>query len=119
MQSGTLLKGDTIIAGSVEVASGFFDRLRGLLGRKGMQPGSAMIIEHCGSVHTVGMRFPIDLIFLDKDWRIVCIRSNVRSGRPMVSGGLRARRVVESQAWGLVLDDLSIGDKLAFLPADD
>jgi len=104
-----------VFAEEVEVATGFFDRLRGLLGRSEMRDGAAMVIEHCGSVHTVGMRFPIDLIFLDKDWKVVCVKRDVKPGRPMVFGGLLASRVVESSSGGLVLSGLESGVKLEFV----
>lgn len=103
-----------MFAEPVEYSTGFFERMKGLLGRADMVNQSAMIIEHCGSVHTVGMRFAIDLIFLDKEWRIVSIKRGVKSGQPMVFGGLRAKRVVESKAGGLELEKLQIGDLLVF-----
>ena len=114
MQSGKLILGERILADPVEVASGFFERLRGLLGRSDMPSGSAMVIERCGSVHTVGMRFPLDLIFLDKEWRVVSVKRGVSSGCPMVSGGIRARRVVESRSGALDLNGITPGDQFVF-----
>ena len=116
MRTGKLLRGERILAEPVELATGFFERLRGLLGRDSMPAGSAMVIEHCCSVHTVGMSFPVDLVFLDREWRVVGIRRDVKPGRPMVCGGLRASRVVESQVGGLDLDSLGCGEKLSFIP---
>lgn len=114
MRIGRLIDAEEVLAEPVEYATGFFMRLKGLLGRRSMDDRSAMIIERCSSVHTVGMRFALDLIFLDKEWRVVSIQRNVRPGKPMVTGGLRAKRVVESQAGGLNLDHLQVGDQLHF-----
>jgi uncharacterized protein len=114
MHRGRVLLGGEVFAEPVEVAVGFFERLRGLLGRAGMAPASAMIIERCASVHTLGMRFAIDLIFLDREWRVVALRRGVNPGRPMVCGGLRAVRVLESAAGSLALDQLALGDQLVF-----
>ena len=118
MPSGKLRLVEIMFADPVEVASGFFERLRGLLGRSDMPSGSAMVIERCGSVHTVGMRFPLDLIFLDKEWRVVSVKRGVRPGCPMVSGGIRARRVVESRLGALDLNGMEIGVQLEFVNSE-
>jgi len=114
MKIGRLIDAEEVLAEPVEYAAGFFVRLKGLLGRRGMSGRSAMIIEHCSSVHTMGMRFALDLIFLDKEWRVISIKRDIKPGRPMVSGGMRAKRVVESQAGGLNLNHLQVGDQLQF-----
>lgn len=106
--------GDGVFADPVEVADGFFERLRGLLGRADMPPGSAMMLEGCGSVHTIGMRFPLDLVFLDKKWRVVSVKRNVSPGSPMIFGGARARRVIECRADALDFSGLEIGAHLKF-----
>lgn len=114
MRIGRLFFAGEIFAEPVEYASGFIERLKGLLGRVDMCDRAAMIIEHCGSVHTIGMRFAIDLIFLDREWRVVALKRNVPPGRWMVSGGLRARRVVESRAGALDSGRLKFGSQLEF-----
>lgn len=114
MKFGRLLKAGEVFAEPVEYATGFFERLKGLLGRAEMPDGAAMLIERCGSVHTVGMRFPIDLIFLDQEWRVVSLKLNVPPGKWMVSGGLCAKRVVESRAGALDCGRLEIGSQIEF-----
>ena len=104
----------SLFADSVEYATGFFERMKGLLGRGDMNNKSAMIIEHCNSVHSVGMRFAIDLIFLDKEWRVLSVRENISPGKPMVGGGFHAKRVVESKTGNLEVDKLQAGDVLVF-----
>lgn len=47
-----------------------FERMRGLLGKPPLQEDQALLITSCSSVHTIGMTYPIDLVFLDKHWRI-------------------------------------------------
>ena len=46
-------------------------RLRGLLGRPPLTLGQAMLIDPCHSVHTIGMRYPIDVVYLDKNYRVL------------------------------------------------
>ncbi len=48
-----------------------FGRARGLLGREGLEPGTGMLIDRAGSVHMFFMRFAIDVVFLDRDRKVV------------------------------------------------
>ncbi|TMK37344.1 MAG: DUF192 domain-containing protein [Actinobacteria bacterium] len=47
------------------------ERARGLLGRSGLEPNEGLLLEHSRSVHTFGMRFPIDAVLLDRDDRVI------------------------------------------------
>ena len=55
-------------------------RNKGLLGRHSLEKGSAMILAPCSSVHTFFMKFPIDIIFVARDGRVVKIVSAVVHG---------------------------------------
>jgi uncharacterized membrane protein (UPF0127 family) len=48
--------------------------MRGLLGRDALEPGHAMLLERVNSVHTFGMRFPILVAFLDRDYQVLQTR---------------------------------------------
>jgi len=115
MLNGKLLVSGEIFAESVEFAATLPERLRGLLGRDEMPAGTAMVIDHCGAVHTVGMRFAIDLVFLDRKWQVVKIMKRIRPGRIMVFGGLRSRRVIECACGALALEKLQLGDCIRFV----
>src|SRR6516165_9881454 len=78
----------TELAHCVDVADDSAKRRNGLLGREGLSRGEGLWIVPCEAVHTFGMRFPIDLVFLDRANRIVKIRSDVGPWR--LSGCLRA-----------------------------
>jgi uncharacterized protein len=71
-------------------------RARGLLGRGDLHPGEGLILERAAQVHTFGMRYPIDVVFCDEDWRV---RHVVRTMRPCrMSRWVRgATRVVETR----------------------
>ena len=112
MRYGQVTHQGRVWVGKAEYAVSFFDRLRGLLGRPSLGQGAALLIERCGSVHTVGMRFVLDLVFLDKAWRIVSIVRGVQRGRLMVCGGWHAARVLESEAGCLDMGKLKLGDEL-------
>jgi len=59
------------LAENAFVADTFWKRIKGLLGRKSLKAGEALVIRPCNSVHTFFMRFPIDVLFVDKDNRII------------------------------------------------
>lgn len=59
------------VASSVAVADSFLSRLRGLLARPPMGEGQGLLLLDCGSVHTVGMGYSIDVAFLDAEGRVV------------------------------------------------
>lgn len=62
------------IADPCWMADGFFDRLKGLMGRAGLEQGSGMLIRPCNSIHTFFMRFAIDVVYLDPEFKIVKLR---------------------------------------------
>lgn len=59
------------VASRVATADTFFARLRGLLGTLSLPAGQGLLIPHCNSVHTIGMKYSIDVLFLDKKLTIV------------------------------------------------
>ncbi|UGY93400.1 DUF192 domain-containing protein [Streptomyces gobiensis] len=86
----------------LEIAASYRARTRGLLGREGID--GAMLLTPAGSVHTFRMRFPIDVAHLDRQLRVLSVRTMPpgRLGAPR----LRARHVLEAEAgamrgWGL------------------
>ena len=114
MQKGRLLHNGAAWVKHAERAVSAWERMRGLLGCSGLGPGAALLIERCGAVHTVGMRFALDLVFLDRSWRVTRVVRNVRPGRPMVWGGWRAERVVEAEAGCVDLTGLQPGKELVW-----
>ena len=87
--------------------TGFFERMKGLLGRDGLPEGEVYVFPQCGSVHTFGMRFAIDVVFLDKKGCVLSIHENVCPGR-MVFGGWRAKTTLEAET-GWLAKDLAVG----------
>ena len=59
------------MAERVEIADTFLSRLKGLLGKKGLEPKTGLILRPCSSIHTFFMRFPIDAAFVDSQNRII------------------------------------------------
>ena len=80
-------------------AKTFFQRARGLIGRKSLAADEGLLIPHCNCIHTLFMRFAIDATFLDRHGRIVKVVRNIRPGRLWVWGGWRAAQVLETAAY--------------------
>lgn len=59
------------LAAACEVTEGYLERLVGLMGRPGLARGQGLWIEPCNSVHTFFMRFPIDVVYVDRDRRVI------------------------------------------------
>ena len=73
------------LADKVELAASFGARLKGLLGRDGLPEGQGLWIDPCNSVHTFFMRFPIDVLFLDKSQRVVRVLIDLPARRMTLS----------------------------------
>lgn len=86
----------TVLATRLEAAHTGPTRRKGLLGRGGLLPGEGLWIVPCESVHTFFMRFPIDLVYLDRNNRIRKVRSAVGPWR--VSACLAAHSILELPA---------------------
>jgi uncharacterized membrane protein (UPF0127 family) len=66
-----------IVADNVYKASTIWQKGVGLLGRRGLEPSEALWLPGVRLIHTVGMIFPIDVLFLDDDFRTTAVRSNI------------------------------------------
>jgi uncharacterized membrane protein (UPF0127 family) len=95
-------------------ARGFVARLRGLLGRSPPVPGAALLIAPCRAVHTVGMRYPIDIVFLARDGRVLRVCPQVVPVRARVCR--RAWGVAELAAGQASRLDIVAGTTLALPP---
>ena len=99
-----------VIGNRIIVADGFFSRLKGLLGRKGLEEGEGLLLSPCASIHCLGMKFSIDAIFLDKEYRIVAIHPNMKPGS--MASNRKARHVLELKAGEAARNNLTVGEQL-------
>lgn len=106
---------NSIVADRVEVAVTRRARRRGLLGRSGLQPSSALVLAPCAAVHTLFMRFSIDVLFVDREGRVVRVVPRLAPWRAAAS--LAAHATIELPEGSLASGDVSIGDQL-FLRAN-
>lgn len=102
-----------VLAHYVEVADRGAARRKGLLGRDSLPAGEGLWIVPCESVHTFGMKFPIDLLYLDHNRRVKKIRHSMLPWR--VSACLSAHSVIELSSGTIQKTQTQPGDKLEFL----
>jgi hypothetical protein len=100
-----------IVLDKIIMADTYSKRLQGLLGRKGLEDKEGMMIVPCNSIHTYRMKFPIDVLFVDKDNVVLKVLRDFKPGRmgPFV---LKSRYVMEAEAGSF--RGIEKGDKLEF-----
>jgi uncharacterized membrane protein (UPF0127 family) len=102
------------LAARVAVAGDSASRRRGLLGRDRLD-NEALVIAPCAAVHTCFMRFPIDVLFVDRDGRIVKCVPDVRPWR--IAAALRAFATIEMAAGTIARTGTTRGHRVALRPA--
>jgi uncharacterized membrane protein (UPF0127 family) len=103
---------NTVVSERAELATGFFTRLRGLLGRKGLDDGCGLVLRPTDSIHTFFMTFPIDVVFLDKSGQVLKVIEAMKPGRvsPLVPHG---KTVVELPVGTIARAAIMPGDRLS------
>jgi hypothetical protein len=99
-----------LLASAVELAVTSETRRRGLLGRDSLDPSVALIIAPCQAIHTVSMRFAIDVVFVDRGGRVLKIIHQLQPWR--IAGSLRAYAVIEMTSGSLRRSGVAVGDQL-------
>lgn len=102
------------IASNVAVATGVLKRMKGLLSMDSLAKGEALLIKPCKSIHTIGMKFSIDVIFLDKDNNIIAMKKYMKPNR-LTPIYLKAISVLELPAGTIDDTSTNIGDRIKFI----
>lgn len=104
---------DTVIATQVRKADHYFARLIGLLPKKALEEGEGLWIIPCSEIHSIGMRFVFDAIFLDKDLHVVHLMPEMKPMRisKMIKG---AKTVLEIDGGMIARSQTQLGDQLSF-----
>ena len=103
-----LCRDDGSVLASVEMATDRVSRRVGLIGREGID--GALFIAPTFAVHTFGVRFPIDVAFLDRDF--VVLQTTTMSPRRVGRPRIRAKAVIEAEAGAFERWGLTRGDKV-------
>ena len=109
MKSAILTKADgEVVCSRCLLATAPWTRLRGLLGRSGLDEGEGMLFRPTGSIHMFFMRFPIDAIFCNRELEVLDV---VRDLRPWRMAGRRGAKVVIELSAGAAAN-VAAGDRL-------
>jgi uncharacterized protein len=100
-----------IVCESCSVADTAFARMRGLLGRRGLESGEGLLLRPASSVHTFFMRFPIDVVFVDRCGEVLKVAAAVPPWRAVGCRGAKA--VVELAAGEAAHRGVHPGTRLA------
>ncbi len=107
----------TLLGDKIRKADNYLTRLLGLLPKKSLEPGEGLWIVPCNEIHSIGMRFLFDAVFLDKDNRVVHLIERMKPLRvcPIIR---KAKTVLELDAGVIAATATQMGDQLAFEPHD-
>ena len=106
----------TVLAGKCFFAETWFQRLRGMIGRRfTATPFDAMVFEHCNAVHCCWMSEAVDVLFVTDKLEVVKVCSKIKPWRFAV-GGKRTEITVELPAGTLENCGIKVGDILEFKP---
>ncbi len=104
----------TVVASHTEVAETSFTRMKGLLGRQGLDAGAGLWIRPSSGVHTIAMKFSIDGIGLDSKRKVIRLWQNLVPYR-ITSVSTRLRSVVELPAGRIAECGVQLGDTLTIV----
>ncbi|MGZ3689054.1 MAG: DUF192 domain-containing protein [Bdellovibrionota bacterium] len=111
------LKNQALIADKCFVAERFFDRLRGLIGRKSLESGQGMLFPRCQDIHMWFMSIPIDVVFVRRQkgegkWMVSSTREGVRPWRLLPVHDWKATETLELPAGTVRRHAIAAGDEL-------
>ena len=109
MKIGTLRKaGGDVVCARCEIADNPLRRMRGLLGRSGLDRDQGLLFRPAGSIHMMFMRFPIDALFCDRDLVVIGVE---RGLKPWRTAARKGAKVVVELAEGAA-DGIEPGERL-------
>jgi uncharacterized protein len=103
-----------LLSGNIRAADSFFKKLFGLVFLAPLKEGEGLLIDSCSSIHTFWMRYPIDVLFLDSDNRVIRFFEDLKPFRvtPFIRG---AAKTVEMRSGTVRTCSLRTGDCLKFM----
>lgn len=95
----------------IEIANSFIERLVGLLLHKTLDEKNGLLLKNCKQVHTFFMKFPIDVIFIDKNNKIIHFESDMNKNR--ISKFIKnASKILELKAGTVNKYNIKINDSI-------
>lgn len=90
------------------IADSYLSRLRGLLGKKQLSGTDGLLLKRCSAVHTIGMRYSLDLVFMDREGKVLKCAEGVKPFRMATAKG--AYYTLELNEGVINEQDISISD---------
>lgn len=103
----------TVLGQAIEVAQTAVQRVKGLLGRECLEDGQGLLFRGAGSMHTLFMRFPIDIVYADKNGKVIKLAEAVGPFK-LVAAPLRCYYALELPAGAINESKTRVGDRLSF-----
>lgn len=102
-----------MILEKVSIADSFLSRFKGLMGKKGLDTGEALLIKPCNSVHSFHMKFLFDVAFIDQNNKAIHIIHSMRPWKasPVIRG---AEYVIETSG-DYLTNRLKVGDEIEII----
>jgi len=103
-----------LVLNNVMIAGNFFDKLFGLIFKKRLKNGEGLLIENCRSIHTFGMRYRIDAVYLNGDNMVLAIFQDIKPFRvtPLIKN---ASKVLEVRSKTIKHASLKVNDLVLFV----
>ncbi len=102
---------NSVLGEAIEVAATSVQRVKGLLGRDCLADGQGLLFKHASSLHTFFMQFPIDIIFADKNGKVLKLAIGVRPFK-LVAAPLRSFYAIELPVGAIERSQTRVGDRL-------
>jgi uncharacterized membrane protein (UPF0127 family) len=105
-----------VLCARCAVARTLLTRVRGLLGRTGLDDDEGLLIEPCPSIHMFGMKFPLDVVFITRENVVTDFVENIAPGKAYVAkaNAGKARSAIELPVGTIAATSTQIGDQLLF-----
>ena len=105
---------DKTICTNAKLAKNYFTRLIGLMFRKKLDNNECLAFYNAPSIHTCFMRFPLDLVFLDIEGKVIKVCEGVKPWRFVI--GRRSHLTLEFPPHKISTENIELGDILELLP---
>lgn len=107
---------ETFLGNRISIADTSLSRFIGLLGRRGLNPGEGLLIRPSNGVHTLGMRFAIDVLMLDRSGTVIDVHERLVPFR-MTRINWRVSDVLELPTGTIATTRTAVGDRLSIEPS--
>jgi hypothetical protein len=108
---------ESVLGSRVQLADRWWERVRGFLGRSRPDGGEGILLSPCRAIHMIGMSFPLDVLFLDRDGAVVAMYPGLRPGK-MTRFHRRASYALELQEGSIEASGTRMADRVVWMPTE-